>query len=85
MSRRRSSNPTKAISITVPQNLLDRLDETLTLSQSRSLWITGAMRMRLDETNEIMEISTRQLIAMLHARDISEQLKAVLLSEIGNH
>lgn len=68
MSRRRAKNPTKAISITVPQDLLDKLDENLRWSQSRSLWITGAIRMRLDNSDELAEADTVRLKVILHSR-----------------
>ena len=48
MSRRRSKNPTTAISITVPRSILDQIDDELTRTQSRSAWIAGACRDKLD-------------------------------------
>lgn len=68
LSRRRSKNPTKAISITVPQDLLAKLDENLRWSQSRSLWIAGAIRMRLDDSDELAEADTVRLKVILHSR-----------------
>ncbi len=66
MSRRRSANPTRAISITLPVAILDAMDDQLTRTQSRSAWIAAAITMRLEQ--RAMEIETRQLMAMLHAR-----------------
>ncbi len=80
MSRRRSTNPTKAISITLPLSLLDEIDDQLTRTSSRSAWIAGAVAMRLEQ--KAMEISTRQLMAMLHARIDDETLKTVLLDRL---
>ena len=80
MSRRRSLNPTKAISITLPMSLLDGIDDQLTRTQSRSAWIAGAVAMRLEQ--KAMEISTRQLMAMLHARVEDETLRTILLDRL---
>ena len=68
MSRRRSSNPTKAISITVPQVLLDKIDDKLSFTDSRSQWIAGAIRMRLDESSSLGEVGDVRLKVMLHER-----------------
>lgn len=65
MSRRRSSNPTKPINITVPTVLLDKLHDELGPSDSRSLWITGAIRMRLEGTRTIDDASSKELLAVL--------------------
>ena len=67
MSRRRAADPTTAISITLPRSLLDQIDDELTRTSSRSLWIATACRMRLDD-DQVIGIETRQLMAMLHAR-----------------
>ncbi len=66
MSRRRSADPTKAISITLPLSLLEKIDDKLTRTQSRSAWIAKASESALGiSTNNL---STRQLLSMLHAR-----------------
>ncbi len=81
MSRRRSTNPTKAISITLPQTMLDDVDDHLTRTCSRSAWIAGAIAMRLEQ--RAMEITTRQLMAMLHARSgDDETLQTILLDRL---
>ena len=86
MSRRRSTNPTVAISITVPRALIDELDRVLSYEQSRSGWVSSAIRQRLDESHGVLDdLPTKQLIAMLHNRDVSTGLKAILLSEIRDH
>lgn len=81
MSRRRSSNPTTAISITLPRTLLDEIDDHLTRLQSRSAWIAEACHRRLND-NEGVDLTTRQLMAMLHARVDDETLKTVLLDRL---
>lgn len=80
MSRRRSQNPTKAISITLPLSLLEQVDDKLTRTQSRSAWIAGAIAMRLEQ--RAMEIETRQLMAMLHARTDDETLRTILVDRL---
>lgn len=80
MSRRRSTNPTKAISITLPQTLLDEIDDQLTRTQSRSAYIAGAIELRLHGS---MKIETRQLMAMLHNRlDQDVTLKTILMDRL---
>jgi hypothetical protein len=66
MSRRRSEDPTKAISITLPLSLLDQIDDKLTRKQSRSAWIAKAANAALGNTTN--NLTTRQLLSMLHAR-----------------
>lgn len=66
MSRRRSEDPTKAISITLPLSILDQIDDKLTRTQSRSAWICKALLSALGNSTNNLE--TRQLLAMLHAR-----------------
>ena len=71
MSRRRATDPTTAISITLPRSLLDKIDDELTRTSSRSLWIATACRMRLED-DQVLGIESRQLMAMLHARATSD-------------
>ena len=80
MSRRRSKDPTKAISITLPLSLLEQIDDELTRTSSRSLWIATACKIRLDD-DQALGIETRQLLAMMHARAMSDgdQTLATLL------
>lgn len=68
MSRRRSANPTKAISVTLPSSLLDKLEDKLSYTESRSAWIAGAIRMRLEDSTAILEMPTHRLKALLHNR-----------------
>lgn len=67
MSRRRSKDPTTAISITLTRSILDKIDDSLTRTESRSAWIASACQARLDKNKQI-DLTTRQLLAMLHAR-----------------
>ena len=76
MSRRRASDPTVGIRITIPRSVADKIEEQLSFSESRSRWITSACRLKLDEVTVGETYSTRRLMAILHARDdIDETLK----------
>lgn len=80
MCRRRSTNPTKAISITLPLTMLNEIDDKLTRTQSRSAWIASAIQSCLDYQE--VEIPIRNLMAMLHARVDDETLKTILLDRL---
>ena len=80
MSRRRSADPTTAISITLPRSLLDQIDQELTPRSSRSRWISLACRKKLD--NDTWHVPDRQLFAAVHARLKDGVLKDLLLEHI---
>lgn len=81
MPRRRALDPTTAISITLPLSILRQVDDQLTRTSSRSAWITAAICMRLEQ--RAMEIDTRQLMAMLHARAAGDEtLQTILLDRL---
>jgi len=80
LSRRRSKNPTKAISITLPLDLLSAIDDELTRMQSRSAWIASACNAKLDDGPA--QIETRQLMAMLVARVDDETLRTLLIDRL---
>lgn len=84
MSRRRAADPTTAISITLPRSLLDKIDDELTRTSSRSLWIANACRSALDrDAPTITDMTTKQLMAVLHTRsDDDEGLRAILLDRL---
>jgi len=86
MSRRRSSNPTKAISVTIPENLLHKLDNRLSYSQSRSRFIANAVEEKLKKYNSpsplVSDSSVRQLMAALVARAETEDVLKKLLLQI---
>ena len=67
MSRRRSQNPTRAISITLPSTLLEEIDDKLTRTQSRSAYIANAVRAYMDEQTlaTIAEATNIQLLVAL--------------------
>lgn len=79
---RRAVNPTRKISITIPDRLFQELDHVLSYSQSRSAFISAAIQAKLDgePTPTIAETSTRQLMAALMNReDVDETMKQLLL------
>ena len=66
MPRPRSTNPTTAISITLPRKLLDQVDDQLTQTQSRSKWISGAIAEKLTSSDVSLQTAdTKQLLAVL--------------------
>jgi metal-responsive CopG/Arc/MetJ family transcriptional regulator len=80
---RRAANPTRKISITIPDRLFQELDRVLSYSQSRSAFISDAIQAKLDgePTPTIAETSTLQLMAVLIAReDADEKLKDFILT-----
>jgi metal-responsive CopG/Arc/MetJ family transcriptional regulator len=84
MSRRRSSNPTKAISVTIPELLLRNIDRTLSYEQSRSLWITNACREYLNKTDstpfDVRNLTYESLLKwIINHDDVDEVLKKLLL------
>jgi len=70
MSRPRSTDPSVALSIAVPQSLKTRLDQELSYKQSRSRWVCHAIKEKLNQEFDYDSIPTRQLIGMLHARNV---------------
>ena len=81
MSRRRSPNPTKAISVTLPQRLLEELDQILGYSQSRSKWIAQACEDKIEKYDSplLEDASDRQLMGCLHEKTNDPFLKKLLL------
>jgi len=82
MSRRRSSDKCIPISVALPLSLVMKLDQELSINQSRSKYIQKAIHNRLNEVQEnaISERSTRQLMAALSMRsDIDESLRMLLI------
>jgi metal-responsive CopG/Arc/MetJ family transcriptional regulator len=80
MSRRRSTNPTKAISITLPETLLRRLDNYLAYESSRSAYIAKALERKLDQQKgfDDRDLETEALVRYLLTREIPSDLKASL-------
>ena len=71
MPRRRSTNPTTAISITLPRRMLDQVDDQLTRTQSRSAWIASAIAEKLSSNDVSLQTAdTKQLLAVLVNRGV---------------
>lgn len=85
MSRRRSKNPTKAISITLPQRLLDEIEDELTRNDSRSKWIASACEAKLGaEGTLVQDATTKQLLTILYNRgDMMIGTYKAMLSNLG--
>lgn len=79
---RRAKNRTVKMSITVPLNIFNELERTLSYDQSRSKFISSAIDLKLNgsEGFTVAEATIRQLMAALHGRDDCDPtLKALLL------
>jgi len=70
MSRPRSTDPSVALSIAVPQSLKTRLDQELSYKQSRSRWVCHAIKEKLNQEFDYDSLSTRYLIRELQMRNI---------------
>jgi metal-responsive CopG/Arc/MetJ family transcriptional regulator len=87
MSRKRSTDKSIPISVTLPGSLIKRLDQELSYQASRSKYVSKAIENRLNEmqSSAVSEASTRQLMAALRARpDISKQLFTILDTLVSN-
>ena len=84
MSRRRAKDPTTAISITLPRTQLDKIDDRLTFTESRSAWISKACRAQLEGGTHIADASDKQLLVTLLNRGvITKGLFEELCSMLG--
>ena len=82
MSRRRSLNSTKAISITLKQSTINEIDDRLSLSQSRSALIQRAVSRYLagDDVLSLQEWSIDGIIGhLLTSRNLTNQQKEIIL------
>lgn len=80
---RRSANPTRKISITIPDRVFEELNRVLSYSQSRSAYISSAIEAKLsgEPMPTISETSTLQLMAAILSReDADEKLKDFILT-----
>ena len=79
---RRAKNRTVKMSITVPLNIFNELERTLSYTQSRSKFISTAIDEKLSEASapSVTELSTRQLMAaLMHRDDVDETMQQLLL------
>jgi metal-responsive CopG/Arc/MetJ family transcriptional regulator len=87
MGRKRSTNKSVPISVSLPGSLVTRLDQELSYQASRSKYVQVAIENRLKqmENSSVSEASTRQLMAALMARkDITNQLRLILETLVSN-
>ena len=80
---RRAANPTRKISITIPDRVFQELNRVLSYSQSRSAYISSAIEAKLsgEPMPTISETSTLQLMAAILSReDADEKLKDFILT-----
>ena len=82
MSRRRSKNPTKAISVTLKQWIIDEIDEILPYKASRSKYIQDSIEPRLRGHKYVTQTETRQLMAALRVREDCNPFLKKLLDQI---
>ena len=83
MSRPRSRNPTRAISITLPMRQLRDVDDQLQYEESRSKWISTAIEARLAGERYIQDASNVELLVLLVNRGaISEETFKLLRAEL---
>tara|TARA_Y100001938_G_C8072082_1_gene423737 strand:+ start:347 stop:607 length:261 start_codon:yes stop_codon:yes gene_type:complete len=85
--RRRTGTRFVPITISLKPAVVDDIETELSPGQSRSKWIAEAIDAKLHYMDyDLSSITTKQLIAMLHARDgVSEQTRSVLMTEIKLH
>ena len=87
MGRKRSTDKSIPISLSLPGSLVKRLDQELSYTSSRSKYVAKAIENRLNEmqSSAVSEASSRQLMAALMARkDITNQLRLILETLVSN-
>ena len=67
---RRATNPTRKISITIPDSIFQRLNHILSYDQSRSSYIANAIKSKMDNEEDVYfdEMGTLDLISALEYR-----------------
>ena len=81
---RRSANPPRKISITIPDRIYQELDRTLSYTQSRSKFISSAIEDKLNGSQgyTIEESTTKQLMATLMQRDDLDNTLYVIIKSL---
>lgn len=87
MSRPRSTDPSVALSIAVPQSLKTRLDQELSYKQSRSRWVVSAIKAKLQARElrhqAIDEMSSEKMLFELFYRNaIDEDTYLILKKQV---
>ena len=77
MSRRRSPDPAIPVSIAIPRSLFTRLNELLSWQSSRSKWVCGAIKAKLDahslRRQTLEDISDGALLFELQMRGVIDK------------
>ena len=85
MSRSRNKISTKAISITLKQSTLDKIDTFLPRTSSRSKYIQGCIDRVSESTDQIAAISNKELILELFYRKvIKNEMYTMLMASISS-
>ena len=84
ITMRRSVNPTRKISITIPQSVFDHLNQLLSYDQSRSGYISAAIVEKMHRTQGIHmdQISTSDLLEALEYRFAKDSAEDVLIQSL---
>ena len=82
MGRRRVKEKHVPMSLSMPYRLIMRVDSELSYRQSRSKWVQGAIREKLEREIDFGSIPTKKLLLLLVNRDIISEatFKAMLRS-----
>ncbi len=84
MGRRRVKEKHVPMNHTMPYRLIMRVDSELSYRQSRSKWVQGAIREKLEREIDFGAIPTKKLLLILVNRDvISEETFKVMLQSVG--
>lgn len=78
MSRPRSRKKTTSIHFTIPISLYVKLEDELAGKESRSAWITQAIKQKFEGTTIASASDTQLLVALLNRGIISSSLYADL-------
>ena len=62
MGRKRSTNKHIPMSLSIPHSLVIRVDKELSYKQSRSKWVQGAIKAKLDEVGSLDNIELSRII-----------------------
>ena len=66
MGRKRSTNKHIPMSLSIPHDLVIRVDKQLSYKQSRSKWVQGAIKAKLDEVGSLDNIELSRIIQYVY-------------------
>ena len=83
---RRATNPTRKISITIPDSIFQRLNHILSYEQSRSSYIANAIKSKMDNEDALSfdELDTMDLLYALQFRFYKDSAEDVLIQSLLN-